>query len=46
MSLKERFDHVIINEKLEKAKLELIDILDKKIKGVKNGIENHTISRD
>ena len=46
VSLKERFDHVIINEKLEKAKLELIDILDKKIKGVKNGIENYTIPRD
>tara|TARA_Y100000591_G_C21649962_1_gene602299 strand:+ start:261 stop:860 length:600 start_codon:yes stop_codon:yes gene_type:complete len=46
VGFKEKFDHVIINEKLEKARLELINILDEKIKGVKNGIKNYTISRD
>ena len=44
IGFKDKFDHVIVNKNLKKAELELIDILDKKIKGVTDGIKNYTIS--
>ena len=44
IGFKDKFDHVIVNKNLKKAEIELIDILDKKIKGVTDGIKNYTIS--
>ena len=44
IGFKDKFDHVIVNKNLKEAELELIDILDKKIKGVTDGIKNYTIS--
>ena len=44
IGFKDKFDHVIVNKNLKKAELELIDLLDKKIKGVTDGIKNYTIS--
>ena len=44
IGFKDKFDHVIVNKNLKKAELELINILDKKIKGVTDGIKNYTIS--
>tara|TARA_Y100000739_G_scaffold229045_1_gene242477 strand:+ start:743 stop:1336 length:594 start_codon:yes stop_codon:yes gene_type:complete len=44
IGFKDKFDHVIVNKNLKEAELELIDTLDKKIKGVTDGIKNYTIS--
>ena len=44
MNSKEYFDEIMINEDLESAKLELINIIKKIKEGVKSGIKNNTIS--
>lgn len=44
MNSKDYFDEIMINEDLESAKLELINIIKKIKEGVKSGIKNNTIS--
>lgn len=44
MSSKKNFDEIMINEDLDNAKLELINIINKIKKGVDNGTKNYTIS--
>ena len=44
MNSKDYFDKIMINEDLESAKLELIDIIIKIKEGAESGIKNNTIS--